>query len=166
MLALQPFFIIDPTEKELSLCLCKLCLNSKLLFEPILVQVKKNGDDISKCVTLKWKECKDAKPQPLSCQENDTLVKISQFEKVTSEYVNKKKETKKSNKIERVEHQLSFRDILQKLNKIKKEYITHKFQIYNDKAHWSTILETTNTHVEIYHIDFSENLTQLFKYEQ
>ena len=27
------------------------------------------------------------------------------------------------------------------------------------------MLETTNTHGEIYHMDFSENLTQLFKYE-
>ena len=186
VLSLQPFFVKYPTEKELPLCLCKLCLNSKLLFEPILVQAKKVGD-ISKSLTeffmpsyscpkavngfyqwkyvsLKCKECKDAKPQFLSCQEDDTLVKISQFEKVTSEYVNKKKETKKSNKTERVEHQLSFRDIFKKLNKIKKEYITHKFQVFNDKAHWPTILET-NTHGEIEHMDFSENLTQLFKYE-
>ena len=165
-----------------------MCLNSKLLFEPLLVQAKKDGDDISKslteffmlscscpealndfcqwkCLALKCKECKDAKPQSLSCQENDTLVKISQFEKVTLEYINKKKETKKSNKTERVEHQLSFRDILQKLNKIKKEYITHKCQIYNNKAHWPTILESSNTHGEIYYMDYSENLTQLFKYE-
>ena len=85
--------------------------------------------------------------------------------KVTSESVNKRKETKKSNKIERVEHQQSFRDTLQKLNKIKKEYIIHKFQSYNDKGHWPTILETTNTHAEIYNMDFSENLTQLFKYK-
>ena len=42
------FFVTYPTEKELSLCLCKLCLNSKLLFEAILVQAKKDGDDISK----------------------------------------------------------------------------------------------------------------------
>ena len=120
-----------------------------------------NGFYQWKCVTLKCKECKDAKPQSLSCLENGTLVKISQFEKVTLEYVNKKKETKKLNKTERVEHQLSFRDILQKLNKIKKDhtYITHKFQIYNDKAHWPTILETANTDGEIYHMDFSENLT-------
>ena len=125
VLSLQPFFVTYPTEKELSFCLCKLCLNSKLLFEPILVQAKKDGDGISKslteffmsscscpkavngfyqwkCVTLKCKECKDAKPQSLSCQENDTLVKISQYEKVTSEYANKKKETKKLNKTERV----------------------------------------------------------------
>ena len=107
------------------------------------MQAEKVGDDISKsltefftlscscpetvngfyqweCVTLKCKECKDAKPQSLSCQEDDTLVKISQFEKVTLEYVNKK-ETKKSNKTEQVEHQLSIRDILQKLNNIEKE---------------------------------------------
>ena len=148
------------------------------------MQAKKFDDDISKsltefymlpcswpkavngfkCVTLKCKECKDAKPQSLSYQEDSTLLKIGKFE-VTSEYANKKKETKKSNKTERVEHQLLIRDILQKSNKIKKEYITSKFQIYNDKAYWPTILETPNTHREIYHIDFSESLTQLLEYE-
>ena len=51
VLSLRPFFVTYPTEKELSLCLCKLCLNSKLLFEPILVQAKKVGDDISKSLT-------------------------------------------------------------------------------------------------------------------
>lgn len=89
VLSLRPFFVTYPTEKELPLCFCKLCLNSKLLFEPILVQAKKVGD-ISKslteffitscsckktvngfyqwkCVTLKCKECKAAKPQFLSC---------------------------------------------------------------------------------------------------
>ena len=188
VLSLRLFFVTHPTEKELSLCLCKLCLNSKLLFEPILVQAKKVGDDISKslteffmpscscpkavngfyqwkCVSLKCKECKDAKPQYLSCHEDDTLVKISQSKKVTSEYVNKRKETKKSNKTERVEQQLSFRVILQKWNKIKKEYIIDKFQIYNDKAHWPSVLETANIYGEIYHMDFSENLTELVKYE-
>ena len=41
VLSLRPFFVTQPTEKELSLCLCKLCLNSKLFFEPKLVQAKK-----------------------------------------------------------------------------------------------------------------------------
>ena len=34
-----------------------------------------------------------------------------------------------------------------------------------DKLHWPIILQTIATHGEIYHMDFSENLTQLFKYE-
>ena len=48
---------------------------------------------------------------------------------------------------------------------MKKDYVMHKFQIYNDKLHWPTILASTRTHGEIYHMDYSENLTQLFKYE-
>ena len=51
VLSLRPFFVTYPTEKELALCLCKLCLNSKLLFEPLLVQAKKDGDDISTSFT-------------------------------------------------------------------------------------------------------------------
>ena len=82
---------------------------------------------------------------------------------VTREYINKKK--KKSEKTEHVEHQLSYTGILQKLNESKWAYVLHKYQIYNDKLHWPIILQTIPTYSEIYHMDFSENLTQLFKFE-
>ena len=32
---LCPFFITSATKSELKLCLCKLCLNTKMLFDPI-----------------------------------------------------------------------------------------------------------------------------------
>ena len=44
VLSLWPFFITYPTEKEVSLCLCKMCLNARLLFEPIKAQAKKDGN--------------------------------------------------------------------------------------------------------------------------
>ena len=44
VLSLWPFFITYPTEKEVSLCLCKMCLNAGLLFEPIKAQAKKDGN--------------------------------------------------------------------------------------------------------------------------
>ena len=40
VLSLKPFFVTYPTEKEISLCLCKLCLNVKLLFEPLAIKAK------------------------------------------------------------------------------------------------------------------------------
>ena len=89
-----------------------------------------NGYYQWKCVTEKCKQCKDHQPRILKCQENETLVKFSQFEKVTTEYTNKKNEKKVSNKTERVEHKMSFKNILQKLSSVKKEYVMHKFQIY------------------------------------
>ena len=35
VLSLRPFFVTYPTEKVLSLCLCKMYLNTRLLFEPV-----------------------------------------------------------------------------------------------------------------------------------
>ena len=158
VLSLRPFFITYPTEKEISLCLCKMCLNVRLLFEPIKAQAKKDGDVCPasiteyfmsccecpksengyyqlKCVAGKCKECKGHQPLSLKCQNNYSLTKVSQFELVTREYINKKKEKKKSEKTERVEYQLSYTAILQKLNESKWAYVLHKYQIYNDKLH-------------------------------
>ena len=41
---LKPFFITYPTEKEISLCLCKLCLNVRLLMESLTSKAKADGD--------------------------------------------------------------------------------------------------------------------------
>ena len=40
----RPFFVTYATDRELSLCMCKICLNSKLLFEVLMAKVKKDGD--------------------------------------------------------------------------------------------------------------------------
>ena len=39
----------------------------------------------------------------------------------------------------------------------------HKY--YNDKFHWPKILSTIPEQGEIYHMDYSENLSQAYKYE-
>ena len=44
VLSLWPFFIPYPTEKEVSLCLCKMYQNARLLFEPIKAQAKKDAN--------------------------------------------------------------------------------------------------------------------------
>ena len=44
ILSPQPFFISYATEKELALCLCKLCLNMKMLLEPLMARALKDGD--------------------------------------------------------------------------------------------------------------------------
>ena len=43
VMSLNPFFIIYPTDKELSLCLCKLHLDLKMLLDPLMPRAKK-GD--------------------------------------------------------------------------------------------------------------------------
>ena len=47
-----------------------------------------------KCVTGKCKECKGHKPLFLKCQNNSSLAKVSHFELVTREYLNKMQEKK------------------------------------------------------------------------
>ena len=52
----------------------------------------KNGYYKWKCVREKYKECKGHQAICLKCQNNSSLTKVSQFEVVTREYINKKKE--------------------------------------------------------------------------
>ena len=44
VMSLKPLFITYPMEKELSLCLCKLCLNIKMFLEPLMAKAKKDHD--------------------------------------------------------------------------------------------------------------------------
>ena len=58
VLSLCPFFITFATEKETALCLCKLCLNTRMLFEPQLLQqamTTNNQYQINVCVPV-WGE--------------------------------------------------------------------------------------------------------------
>ena len=80
-----------------------MCLNPRLLFEPIKALAKKDSevcpDSITEyfmsscecpksentyyqlqCVTGKCKECKGHQPLSLKCQNNSSLTKVSQFE--------------------------------------------------------------------------------------
>ena len=46
VLNLKPFFVMHASEKEMSLCLCKLILNTKFVFDALMSKVKKDGDDL------------------------------------------------------------------------------------------------------------------------
>ena len=43
---LKPFFITYPIEKEMALCLSKLCLSVRLLMEPLISKAKTDGDAV------------------------------------------------------------------------------------------------------------------------
>ena len=60
---------------------------------------------------------------------------------------------------------MTFKELYQRLVACKKIYTCHKFQVFNDQFHWPKILETCDQIGEIYHMDFSENLSQQYKYE-
>ena len=37
----------------------------------------------------------------------------------------------------------------------------HKYEVFNDMHHWPVILSTTSEIGSIYHMDFSENISQM-----
>ena len=187
----KPFFITYGTEKELSLCLCKMCINMSFLFEPLMAKAKKDGDEcfasISsflmsnsscsktqtgyydwKCVNRRCRECKAVSPSTLKCQQSEELVSVDQFETVKREYLkyNKEKDTvesKTSKFTDRVQTKMLYKDLYERIRSMRKAYMVHKFFVYNDKYHWPKILSTVPDIGEIVHLDYSENMSQLHK---
>ena len=51
VIPLRPFFITFAPEKEIALCLCKLCLNTRMLFEPLMAQSKRDNDMTTELIT-------------------------------------------------------------------------------------------------------------------
>ena len=51
ILSLCPFFITYATDKEISLCMCKVCLNKRPLHNVLLVQDKTDENDSNKLIT-------------------------------------------------------------------------------------------------------------------
>ena len=74
------------------------------------------------------------------------------------------KHKKNSRKCKRVSHEIPYKDAYSKLS-MKNLYTSHKFEVYNNAFNWPKVLEKTKDVGEIYHMDFSENLAQQYKYE-
>ena len=193
VLGLQPFFVTYASEKEMSLCLCKICLNAKFLFDVLMRRARKDGDDCFEslttflmgscscpkgengyhkfsCCTGKCHDCKSAKSAPLKSSTSDELVNVDQFEPVVREYkvYNEKtnvQEVKKTKLTERVTKQITYKELYEKMCNLKKEYCTHKYFVYNDKYHWPRILASVPEYGPIYHMDYSENMAQMHKFE-
>ena len=69
-----------------------------------------------------------------------------------------------SKKTEKVSYEMSFKDAYYMMIATKKLYTMHKY-VYNDTFHCPNILSTTTDIGEIYHLDYSENIAQQYKYE-
>ena len=50
-MSLKPFFINYATEEKMSLCLCKLCLNTPLIFDTMMAGKKRSGGSIFTSIT-------------------------------------------------------------------------------------------------------------------
>ena len=60
---------------------------------------------------------------------------------------------------------MTYSEIYKTLISLKKVYTTHKYQVFNDQFHLPKILATANDIGEICHMDYSENLSQQYKFE-
>ena len=68
-----------------------------------------------------------------------------------------------SEKTERAEHSLTFKELYQGLVTCKKLYTCHKFQVFNDQFHWAN--SNCDQTSEINYMDFPDDLSQQYKYE-
>ena len=57
----KPFFITYASAKEMAPCLCKICLNTKFLFGPLMSRAKKDGDEAFDSIWVKLKSCQPNK---------------------------------------------------------------------------------------------------------
>ena len=51
VISMKPFYITYATEKETVLCMCKLCLNARLLFNPLMENGKSSGGTTFSSIT-------------------------------------------------------------------------------------------------------------------
>ena len=104
---------------------------------------------------------------PLTCQMSQQITKVNQFELTQKTYtkINKDGEVmeKISKKTEQVEHTTTYSEIYKTLISLKKVYTTHKYQVLTEQFHWPKIMATANDIGEIYHMDYSKNLSQQYK---
>ena len=57
----KPFLISYASAKEMALCLCKICLKTKFLFDPLMSTAKKDGDEAFHSISVKLKSCQPNK---------------------------------------------------------------------------------------------------------
>ena len=108
--------------------------------------------------------------QHLQCSSSNGLVSVDQFEVVVREYKKLNNETgqteeKTTKFMEQVSTQVIYKDLNKKLCNLQKSYCSHKFLVYDNIYHWPRILATVPEYGPILQMDFSENLSQMHKYE-
>ena len=156
IISLKPFFVNYATEKEMVLCLCKICLNTIILLKATMKEEKKQyGVPFSFVSKFVMTDC-ECEQSP--SEKTNSLVIFSQFELTNTPYQQKDKQgniTKKiAKKTKRVHHLLLFNECVSKLKSIKYSYLMHRYQVNNDIYHWPQILGSIETIGLTYHMDF------------
>ena len=184
--ALRPFCCVVPTDREKSLCMCKVCLNTRQLFDAIVECCKKqNLSYVPKSITEHFmKNCvcdsKDSNGYyQLTCikgmcptgfgklpdilfTDPEQSVSYYQYELVTSNYTVKrgknKGTVKETVRTERVTYNETVTEAVQKLNSVRDKYLMHRYLFQDDKLHWPTIMSKAASDAPLFHMDYSENI--------
>ena len=119
---------------------------------------------------MKCKDCKDSISPDLKCKTSKEQVKISQFQQTGTPY--KKfdktlgKEIEKiSWKPKKVQLEMLYEELVKKVWKMWNQYLVYKYEVFNGMHHCPVILSTTSEMGLIYHMDISENISQMCKFE-
>ena len=179
---LKPFYIANPTEKEVEMCMCSSCLNPHSLYKAI-----KNVIDIDVRYSLT-----SYLNRGISCSnENDTefvhvdcirgkcssnfkpldivqdlageikkygkkLVSYYIFERVDTTYFDSTGTLKTYKRTTRVDKKEPFIEVVHKLQSCSRDYLLHRYRITNDKVHWAKLLHEVNH--PILWLDYSNNI--------
>ena len=141
VLQCKPFYLSYASEKEKVLCICQLCLNTRLLFKTInnneFESVAKffifisncsrahNGYYKLNCCNGTCKNCKNLKVPEIVGRSNGHY-NYYQYETTRKTYINKAGIEKVSKKTERVQHVGSFQYIFDQLVSAKRKYSVHR----------------------------------------
>ena len=183
----RPFFVGVATEREKLECLCKTCLNPRLLHNALMKEVKakmecvhssisqyfisgkscqyaRSGYTHFDCITGDCKKCEGLIQPPTyqeTCSSGKTIT-FYQYESVP--YKNKKGEDKK--RTERVQYETEVAICKQKLDDMAKKYLIHRYDVEHDKLIWPQILEKASENQEmVLHQDYSEKIQEQPKFE-
>ena len=184
----KSFYVTNSTEKEKQLCLCKLCLNERLLFQ-VLHKYSEMGDSLSaylmgrcdctkdengfwriKCCIGKCTSCKSKRDQlnDLPGLEADIgTITFYKFEEMKTLYYRQKTgEEKISKKVERSKNKHETPKVVHDLVMTKiDDYLLRQYQAQNDSFVWKHILESVDDLGPIFHMNYSENLGPTAKIE-
>ena len=135
----------------MALCLCKLCINARLYFRPLMTQAAKDGDYFCNLITefflsevncpmtengyFAWKctmgkcdNCKNIKPPMLKCATSNETITVYQFETTNTPYQKSIRKLEKCLKpIRKKQRRYSIRypyeDLYRNFLKLEKQYL-------------------------------------------
>ena len=155
----RPFFVGVATEREKLECLCKICLNTRILFNTVMNVVKgekyKVYDSITesgescqfsqsgyiafKCINGDCDICNGILNPPHYPLTNLKQVKYHQFETVKATHKIKSGKEKKNSRTERVEYQNTIVECNNMLDSLGKKYRSHRYDVEHDSAIYLTV---------------------------